>query len=113
MFNQFSSLDFLPITSELYDDSAELETLNILPPSTYEEWLEYNSIETWPIDPEDVNHKSWLDINVGTLDELRCEVKKKAPCQVDILDDILQEILLLEGKVNEYSECVFTEKFKK
>ena len=100
----FSSLDLLGHN----EPSQPVEPTVIPPPSNYEEWLEYNNLENWPQDPlHEIKDKSWLQINVGSMDDLRDEISAKVPCQVNLLDDILKEVLVLEDNMSKYCEFFF------
>lgn len=106
MFDQYSSLDLLPIYLSESEDRVKVK---VPPPSTYEEWLVYNNIDTWPVDPVDeINDKSWLQSDIGTMDELCEEVKQKVPFQMNVLDEIEREVDNLGDKVAKYSEYFFT-----
>lgn len=108
MFTHNSSL-------ELFNLDTDTDQQNTIPPppSTYSEWFQYNNIVTWPVDPEEINDTKWLDIDIGSIEDLSSAIKKRAPFQVENLDSILAEVDFLDQKVDKFAQCFFGMRSKK
>ncbi|XP_057300626.1 protein FAM227B-like isoform X2 [Hydractinia symbiolongicarpus] len=86
------------------------------PPFTFEEWLKGNKLKDWPLDPEDENDNTIITadfIGLGSKEDIRNELKKKAPFQSAILDDVLKEVNSFEEKLKEYATFFFDKRTTK
>ncbi|XP_066925622.1 protein FAM227B-like isoform X1 [Clytia hemisphaerica] len=85
------------------------------PPTTFNEWFELNNFEEWPhhVEEEDDEtelHQTPAYLGMSTMEEIVQQIKTRAPFQINILDELLEQTCQVEEKILEFSSLFFNEK---